>query len=109
MDIRIEINFVILKVAFCHQNEWITCRNFNLLLNFIADEEKRKKSTLDAFLKTPSPHKVKPKEEVKKQDSNVKRTPVSVADFFGGGSVKRTERTTVVSKRKLVNVVSSYK
>jgi len=46
---------------------------------------------------------------VKKQDSSVKRTPVSVADFFGGGSVKRTERPTVVSKRKLVNVVNSYK
>ncbi|CAC5383730.1 RFC1 [Mytilus coruscus] len=66
-----------------------------------SDEEKRKKSTLNAYFKTPSPQKSKPKEEVKKQDSNVKRTPVSVLDFFGGGSVKRTERPTVVSKRKL--------
>ncbi|CAG2189162.1 RFC1 [Mytilus edulis] len=66
-----------------------------------SDEEKRKKSTLNAYFKTPSPQKSKPKEEVKKQDSNVKRTPVSVSDFFGGGSVKRTERPTVVSKRKL--------
>ncbi|XP_076082907.1 replication factor C subunit 1-like [Mytilus galloprovincialis] len=66
-----------------------------------SDEERRKKSTLNAYFKTPSPQKSKLKEDVKKQDSNVKRTPVSVLDFFGGGSVKRTERPTVVSKRKL--------
>lgn len=71
-------------------------------MSFLSDEEKKKKSTLESYFKTPSPHKTKQKPEVKKEDSEVKKTPISAMDFFGGGSVKRKERPIVSSKRKLV-------
>ncbi|XP_060066245.1 replication factor C subunit 1-like [Ylistrum balloti] len=63
-----------------------------------SDEEPVKKSSLDSFLKTPSPQKVKSKTEIKKSET---KTPVNVSDFFGSKTVQRSDRKTVVSKRKL--------
>ncbi|XP_069105828.1 replication factor C subunit 1-like [Argopecten irradians] len=63
-----------------------------------SDDESPKKSTLDSFVKTPSPQKVKPKAETKKAET---KTPVNVSDFFGSSSVQRSDRKTVVLKRKL--------
>ncbi|XP_033727774.1 replication factor C subunit 1-like [Pecten maximus] len=63
-----------------------------------SDEEPAKKSTLDSFVKTPSPQKVKSKTETKKSET---KTPVNVSDFFGSSSVQRSDRKTLASKRKI--------
>ncbi|XP_062580287.1 replication factor C subunit 1-like [Saccostrea cucullata] len=56
-----------------------------------SDEEKPMKTTLDAFLKTPSPKKHL-NNDGKKETKSVTKTPVSVQDFFGGESVKRSNK-----------------
>ncbi|KAJ8321817.1 hypothetical protein KUTeg_000288 [Tegillarca granosa] len=67
------------------------------------DESKPRQNTLDSFVKSPSPNK-KPKQELKKTPGSEKKKEVSVSDFFGSGSVKRTERSTVATKRKLDDI-----
>lgn len=78
-------------------------------MNICLDEDvPRRKTTLDAFLKTPSPSKPKQKTTTKDTSKDTK-TPVSVSDFFGGSSsVKRSDRKTIASKRKLVHVTKSF-
>lgn len=70
----------------------------------ISDEDCSKNaraSPLKAFMKKTPSH---PVAEVKKKvEDQTKRTPVSAADFFGSGSVKRVDRKPA-SKRKLVSL-----
>lgn len=63
-----------------------------------SDEEKPKKSTLDIFLKTPSPKK-QIKEKEGKSETKAK-TPINPLDFLGGDSVKRSDRTVAAKRTK---------
>lgn len=62
-----------------------------------SDEEKPRKSTLDIFLKTPSPKKQV--NEKGKSESKAK-TPVNPLDFLGGDSVKRSDRAVAAKRTK---------
>ncbi|XP_061178272.1 replication factor C subunit 1-like [Saccostrea echinata] len=66
-------------------------------LHVDSDEEKHVKTTLDAFLKTPSPKK-HTSDNGRTESKSVTKTPVSVQDFFGGESVKRSDKK-VAAKR----------
>ncbi|XP_070209411.1 replication factor C subunit 1-like isoform X2 [Littorina saxatilis] len=69
-----------------------------------SDEDKTpKKGSLDAFVIHNAP--AASKEPEPKKEPREKKKCVSAVDFFGGGTVQRTERTTAVSKRKVAETV----
>ncbi|XP_022300540.1 replication factor C subunit 1-like [Crassostrea virginica] len=72
----------------------------------VSDEEKPRKTTLDVFLRSPSPKKQVTATVKESKTETKQKTPVNPMDFLGGDSVKRSERT-VAAKRTQEDVKKS--